>query len=63
MTKTGPNNMSHVVWALGEHLYFSLILANVFCYNLGFIHLICDVVASDDKNRPKRRFSCRLGIR
>jgi len=36
MTKTGPNDVRRVVWALGEYFSsFFEVLANFFLFNLG----------------------------
>ena len=57
VTKTGPNNASAVVWAIGEfffHLFFFFwMLTNVYCIFI-MVYYIYDRKGGDDKNRPKR---------
>ena len=41
MTKTGPNDMSCIVWALGEHLsFFFLRIVDTNAYFIAFIRII-----------------------
>ena len=54
--KTGPNNTSAVIWAIGElffHLFFFFwMLTNVYCIFI-IVNYIYDRKGGDDKNGPK----------
>ena len=57
MTRTGPNDVSRIVWAIGEYFfYFSSFFLNT---NLCFmvytvvIHEVRDREAGNDENGPK----------
>jgi hypothetical protein len=46
-TKTGPNDASGVVWAIGAHLKKILvlfILINVFLQLTGFLYILCSIL-------------------
>ena len=67
MTRTGPNDASGVVWAIGEFYYYFF---RVFLYINHFFYIITVVIYQlhdrndgDDENRPKRRQTRRLGHR
>ena len=70
MTKTGPNDAYCVVWALGMSIFLIL----VYCFIVTDISLQVYVLNDelhdmeknerwDGGNGPKRRVSCRLGLR
>ena len=40
MTKMGPNNMSHVIWALGESFFLLFNINNFFFVSIGSIYKI-----------------------
>ena len=65
-TKTGPNNASAVVWAIGEfffffHLFFFFwMLTNVYCIFI-MVYYIYNRKGGDDENRPKQMCLASFG--
>ena len=60
MTRKGPNNAKHVIWAIGE-FYFLLfhVFNTIYCFN----SLLCNREGSNNENRPKQCQMHRLGHR
>jgi hypothetical protein len=55
MRKTGPNDASGVVWALGIFFRDFCKVTNDFCSYLGSIYFLQVGMDGDDHNEPKRR--------
>jgi hypothetical protein len=67
MTRTGPNDASGVVWAIGEYFFIFLrvFLSANYCFMI-YTVVIYEVryrEAGNDENGPKRRQTRRLGHR
>ena len=69
-TRTGPNDVSGVVWVLGEYffsfffLFFLLIVVLMYVYRLYSTEYTTGgcMRGVDDQNRPKRCWPRRLGL-
>ena len=63
--KTGPNDMNHVVWAIGAFFFFSLYVFLCILNHVYRFHRYCRATEGhmggyDKENGPKRHVSCRL---